>query len=427
MSELKGLYATGMNNLDLGENTLKKIASLPTYFLDEKYSTGLTLANIKEEVFLSSDVTEGDFEKLKDKDVIKILEIPNCKNIDNMKLQEVLGTLDNLEVLIADNTNLESFNFVKKESKLNSISVLNTKITDLSNLQNCDGLKGLRINTSNLDLEPYSDIISKMCEFNYRDQRVLKCGTIVIGGINSTVAILNTLNGTSEKPNNNLSYFNCCQSDLDKNGGLVDFSNTSLKCMGYVWATNISFKVPSCFERVEGSELSCSGIDYSNLTNSKYYNSIQTNATNFKEFLGYETVKSYRNPLYIIGSNTQNLSIGRLDDRSQTSYSYDNNLQEIVEKAPNLTDVTLFGIRGLSDISVLRTLNLTNLEIQYSPLSAICQLDGNLENLGDSLTSLTIKNCSTFTNLDGLKELKNLENLEISNTKLESYVTVTRR
>ena len=102
-------------------------------------------------------------------------------------------------------------------------------------------------------------------------------------------------------------------------------------------------------------------------------------------------------------------------------------MDKIVEKAPNVKEMGLFGIKGLNDISILGNLSLETLEIQYSPISNICSEETSFEKLGSSLKNLIIKNCSSFTNLNGLDKLNCIANLEISNTNLEDYMTVKQR
>ena len=435
-TELRGLQARGIPNLILNDDVLSKIAHLSEFFLDDRYNTALTLANIGEHVVLSSDVDETSFMKLKNSEKVEILEIPNCKNINNDKLQEVLSSLNNLSVLIADNTNLETFDFIGKNSKLEEISVLDTKVVNLYPLNKCKLLYGLRINTEGLNLLPYSEIISNICKLNKASLNAYKTGRIPIGGIESTISILQTLNGTEENPNMNLTYFSCYEYNLGNRINIgekkqLDFTNTSIETVGYSWLPNLTIILPKTFQNVYAMELSGITLDYKNVTEAESFCCISASATNIENFKGYKFVSCFNQPLDIIGDITEKIVIGEVKDawgtRTQTSLYFDNILEQIVGKAPNVKEMSLFGIKGLNDISILGNLSLETLEIQYSPISNICSEETSFEKLGSSLKNLIIKNCSSFTNLNGLDKLSRITKLEISNTNLEDYMTVNKR
>ena len=435
-TELRGLQARGIPNLILNDDVLSKIAHLSEFFLDDRYNTALTLANIGEHVVLSSDVDETSFMKLKNSEKVEILEIPNCKNINNDKLQEVLSSLKNLSVLIADKTNLNSFNFIGENSKLEEISVLDTNVLDLTPLSKCELLYGLRINTNNLNLLTYSKIISNICKKNWRNNRTYKTGTVPIGGINSTISILQTLNGTEEEPNSDLTYFNCYEYNLggrlsDNADKVLDFTNTSIETIGTSWCPNLTIVLPDTFKNVDALELAGITLDYRNVTEAESFCCNGSKFMNIENFKGYKFVSCFANPVDMIGNITEKIIIGKIECSgrtiTQTSLAFDNFLEQIVKKAPNVKEMSLFGIKGLNDISVLRNSSLETLEIQYSPISNISSEETNFEKLGSSLKNLIIKNCSSFTSLNGLVKLNCVTNLEISNTNLEEYMTVNQR
>lgn len=58
-----------------------------------------------------------DIEQLRGSETVTKLEFPNNKEITDEKLQSILPSLTNLTVLIAQNSNLSSFNFIDSSSK----------------------------------------------------------------------------------------------------------------------------------------------------------------------------------------------------------------------------------------------------------------------------------------------------------------------
>ena len=182
---------------------------------------------------------------------------------------------------------------------------------------------------------------------------------------------------------------------------------------------------------MDALELAGITLDYRNVTEAESFCCKGINADHIQDFEGYKFVSCLANPMDMIGSITEKIIIGKIEcngrTRTQTSLAFDNFLKQIVKKAPNVKEMSLFGIKGLNDISVLGNSSLETLEIQYSPISNISSEETNFEKLGSSLKNLIIKNCSSFTSLNGLVKLNCVTNLEISNTNLEEYMTVNQR
>ena len=180
-------------------------------------------------------------------------------------------------------------------------------------------LYGLRINTKDLNLLPYSEIISNICKLNKTSNTSYKTGTVPIGGIESTISILQTLNGTEENPNMNLTYFSCYEYNL---GGLIDinqekqldFTNTSIKTVGYSWLPNLTIILPKTFQNVDAIELSGITLDYKNVTEAESFCCISANAKNIENFKGYKFVSCFNKPLDIIGDITEKIVIGEVKD-----------------------------------------------------------------------------------------------------------------
>lgn len=433
--KLTGLQARNNGNFLLNEDSvIQKIAGLLEFYFDDKYSTRLALANIGSEVYLGTDATDTDIDVLLQKEDsvlqgVKYFEIPNNKFISDDKLQNLLKKLTNLEILLADGTKLSSFEFIgQTNDKLEYISVFDTSILDLENLKNCTNLKGININTSNLDLKNYSEIVSSICNRNGLLGKALKGGVFYCGGFNTTPSILNTLNGKEQK-NEKLTCFGSYGDPAKSGKGTVDFTNTGLKELKAGLWNALTIKLPTGFESYS-AELCTGGctLDYTNLTSAERYDCQDLNSVNFENFTGYASVLTcVKDPTSIIGDYTTSLSLGkcRLGSLRTSSKIYE--LSKIVSKGKNITDMTIWGASGMDDISVLSPLSLVTLEIQYSSLYGLkSQTIMDFAKMGQNLTSLKISNCTSFNNLDGLDKLSNIETLDLSNNKsLGNIQTVT--
>ena len=430
-----GLQAKSNSNFDISDDVvLQKLASINTLYLDDMYATLLALANISSEVWLGTDADDNSMDVLINKpetelNKITMFEIPNNIKITDGKLQTLLKKLTNLQVLIADGSNLKSFNFIEgTNNTIQFISVLETSINNLKDLEKCNKLSALRINTLNLNLKPYSGLISDICERNYALTRHLKCGNIPSGGINTTAEILNTLNGKKEEPNVEFTCFNDYSGRLNKNSQEINFSYTGLTTIrGMLW-DDIKIILPSCFENYYAGECVGAILDYRNLDGANEYNSVGVSSLNSESFKGYTSVISYvGNVITIVGSNTLNLKLGSCKRQSCVEPTLTFDLASIAQKAPNITNMTIYGALGFTDITVLSPLKLTTLEIQYSSLYKLKSDETVFGNMGESLTTLKINNCSTFNDLDGLDKLNHITTLDLSNnSSLGDIQTITK-
>ena len=224
LTSLKRLQASENDNFELDDKIIQFLANLTKKYLNDRYATKLALANIGSEVWLGTDAGNEDLEILirkKEDELNKIerFEIPKCKLMSNEKLQELLKKLKNLKILIADGTNLSSFDFIEEGNLLEHISIKDSGFTnnsDLNNLRYCSNLKGLRLNINGINLKPYSSIISNMCE-KVNGDGLLACGGYVFYGLIAPVEILNTLNGVSaSEVNNDLTCF-CSYDSTSRN------------------------------------------------------------------------------------------------------------------------------------------------------------------------------------------------------------------
>ena len=425
MTSLKRLQASGNDNFGLGDEIIQFLANLTEKYLNDKYATKLALANIGSEVWLGTDAGNEDLEILirkKEDELNKIerFEIPKCKLMSNEKLQELLKKLKNLKILIADETSLSSFDFIREGSLLEYISIYDTGFTsdsDLGNLERCSNLKGLRLNITNMDLKPYSKLISSMCGRKFSTFGTLACGSGYFFGLIAPANILNSLNGSSPVDENG--NFTCFASYSGSNlTGTVNFTNTGLKSMkGSLW-NRLTIIIPSCFENFEAIEDAGATLDYSNLSNAEKYDSHAVRSINYENFNGYENISVYNsdNAVTIIGANTRKLTLGKSTDygtRSRPGEKMD--ISEIVKKGNNISDFTIYGLIGLSDIFDFAPLRLTNLSLNNSSFTELeSSIDTDFGEMAKSLTSLTINNCSSFNDLNGLNKFENITTLDLT-------------
>lgn len=398
--------------------------------MDDKYTTQLALANISSEVWLGTDANDDTMDVLINKpqselDKIIKFEIPNNKNITDDKLQTLLKKLTNLQLLQADNSNLKSFDFIEKENdEIEQISVFSTTIKDLTNLEKCKNLWGLRINTVDLNLKNYSKIISDICSRGSHSSAQIASGSFNIGGICTTNTILNTLNGTPGNINNDFKYFTIYYGGGD--GSDIDFTYTGLTAItDFAWV-NGKIILPASFKSFKTGGLTTT-LDYRNLQAADYYNANGTSASSVENFSGYREVTTPANPVAIIGSSTETLKIGTCN-YTKTNDNYPKssfNLKSIIAKAPNITNMTIWGTKGIMDIKDLKTLSLTRLEIQYSSIYGLKSQTTDFGNMAKTLKTLKINNCTSFNDLDGLDKLTGITTLDLTNdSSLGSIQTV---
>ncbi len=422
LPKLKKLNAVKNLKYVLTDEVIAKLISLEDYYIDLIYGNQISLANIGSFVFLSSDVTDEQFLKLKDQTQIEILEITNCNQVSNSVLQEVLGSLTGLKRLYADGTQLQDFSFIKPENdKLLLASVLNTSIVDLSGLWNCSNFAGLRINTPSLNLKPYSSLISNICSKAFASNDKYKGGTYALGGITTTNEILSTLNGTPENINREFTCFNIYGGLGGKS--IVDFTYTGLTDIYHM--VGGSFKIPACIKNIgHGGHINAL-VDYSNVLMADSCDvEISGSAQNTTTFQGFnEVIFPNYNVIDIIGSYTKKLNIGRGHRDSYISGDVD--IPAILTKASNLTELKLYGVKGVQDASIFKDEKLETLILDYSTISKLNLVDATESNLSKSLKTLTIKN-SSLNGLDGLNNLPNITTLDLSNNALENYISVTK-
>ena len=416
LNNLNGMRFTSNTNLVLSNNaTVLKISGLSQYYFDSKYANDISLANIKSEIYLNTDADDSHLEKLKGKTQIQYLEIPNNKKITNDKLMEILPTLTNLFFLVADGSNLTSLNWITaNNSNLQYISINGCAITDLTGIERCKNLCGLRVNTNGLNLYPYSSIISNMCSRGAKREGHLKCGTVSIGGLNAPPALLNTLNGTSSSINNDLKYFsNYCGDNY--NYALVDFTYTGLQQLRTLYAF-ITIRVPSCYKSFNGSECAAAIIDYTNVSSCDRYYACQVISSNYSEFNGYSYVSSETDPSSIVGINTTELHLGEQNRVSQISVDWD----LICDKANNLEKLVVTKDIKLFKLSTIQSLSCNTMSFSNCVIKEIGLTKGS--NLANNLQSLTLNN-NKLTSLSGLKYAKNITTLNLSNNLLQNTFT----
>ena len=200
--------------------------------------------------------------------------------------------------------------------------------------------------------------------------------------------------------------------------GDVDFTFTGLNhTKGSMWGS-LTIKLPSCFRDFLSKGCSGTTLDYTCLDYADTYDSNAVYSTNYENFNGYKniSVNNSENAVTIIGTNTRKLTLGKSTNYgSHRSPVEKMNISEIVKKGNNISDFTIYGLIGLSDISSFAPLRLTNLSLNYSSFSKLeSSIDANFGEMANNLTSLTINNCNSFNDLNGLYKFKNITTLDLT-------------
>ena len=150
---------------------------------------------------------------------------------------------------------------------------------------------------------------------------------------------------------------------------MLDLSNTGITRFGICWFDNArTVKVPKCFKSV--TDRTCSGvtIDYTNVTEGDEYLGSMPRAVNTNNFRGYKTIKILSDPLLILGENTNTLWFGVTSGEIKNSDLNSLNFGSVISKAPNIKELRLCRVSGMTDIYVLNDLGLKTLEIMNTPI-----------------------------------------------------------
>lgn len=368
------------------------------YYLGLDNSPKMNLSNLS--------LTDEDIMLLKNNTIIESLNLSNNKDLSNEKLQEILSTCTNMKAInLSGVSNLESIEFIKFMPNLITLDIRDTKVVDLSLLNNnVPNLGTLCINNENIDLTTIQGKISKLGK-SYDTELVGKSFGLAI----NNPKLIQKLKDCTEMTS--LTMYN-------STGGAnttIDLSNC--KKLKYILSrgNGCTIIIPNSLEEISSED---PNFDYTNHDNLKKI-SFSWDGLNNSSFANLCTQLADSNKLQSIGINS--LSVSNKIDFSKIKNLKDTTLQNFsLYGNTGLDKYQLDSIEGIEEITSLKNIN-----IDWTTLTSMPDLS-NLTNLETiKITNSSIKDLTPIANCTNLKEI-NFSNNNISNVKpLENMSNLT--
>lgn len=369
------------------------------YYLGLDNSPKMNLSNLS--------LTDEDIMLLKNNTIIESLNLSNNKDLSNEKLQEILSTCTNMKAInLSGVSNLESIEFIKFMPNLITLDIRDTKVVDLSLLNNnVPNLGTLCINNENIDLTTIQEKISTLNK-NY-DTTIIKNGSQGLAINNPN--LIKKLKDCTEITR--LEMYN----DTGSTNTTIDLSNCEKLTYVRSRGNGCTIIIPNSLEEISSED---PNFDYTNHDNLKKI-SFSWDGLNNSSFANLCTQLADSNKLQSIGINS--LSVSNKIDFSKIKNLKDTTLQNFsLYGNTGLDKYQLDSIEGIEEITSLKNIN-----IDWTTLTSMPDLS-NLTNLETiKITNSSIKDLTPIANCTNLKEI-NFNNNNISNVKpLENMSNLT--
>ncbi len=369
------------------------------YYLGLDNSPKMNLSNLS--------LTDEDIMLLKNNTIIESLNLSNNKDLSNEKLQEILSTCTNMKAInLSGVSNLESIEFIKFMPNLITLDIRDTKVVDLSLLNNnVPNLGTLCINNENIDLTTIQEKISTLNK-NY-DTTIIKNGSQGLAINNPN--LIKKLKDCTEITR--LEMYN----DTGSTNTTIDLSNCEKLTYVRSRGNGCTIIIPNSLEEINSED---PNFDYTNHDNLKKI-SFSWDGLNNSSFANLCTQLADSNKLQSIGINS--LSVSNKIDFSPIKNLKDTTLQSFnLYGNTSLDKYQLDSIEGIEEITSLKNIN-----IDWTTLTSMPNLS-NLTNLETiKITNSSIKDLTPIANCTNLKEI-NFNNNNISNVKpLENMSNLT--
>ena len=455
---INNLYMAGNTNLDetvLSSNEFQNIIKNcgTNYSLDGKY--GLLFLNQEKVDLTNSNIDDSQLELLRGKSNIKAIKLTGNTSLSNNKIEEILGTLTDLECIsLLNMSQVTSINFVKSLPKLVSFDLRGTSVSDLSVLENLAKQNKLPIgclfiNNENIDVTTIQKTISSVSE----NRKISKYDFITAVDTiiqNSGIAITNPkIFSKFSECTEITAFINYLTPIVDVSNQVIDLSNcnklTKIQTRGYTakfiipnsckeFNLDADATMPDLSNNNSLTKISISWVSkQSGVTLEKILNYIKTESI-LSEIGCYcipdVTINNFSNLKYtkvktinlksskllkkiIIDSQVENITTINLSDCTsfETIDSFENliNLSEL-----NLDNTKIQSVQPLRNHKTLKVLYANNTNINsLSPLENVV-----------TLNSIYAAN-SKLSNLKGVEELVNLEKLDVSGNSISNLYSLS--
>ena len=368
------------------------------YYLGLDNSTKMNLSNLS--------LTDEDIMLLKNNTIIESLNLSNNKELSNEKLQEVLSTCTNIKAInLSGVSNLESIEFIKFMPNLITLDIRDTKVVDLSLLNNnVPNLGTLCINNENIDLTAIQEKISKLGKSYDRELVGNSFGLAI-----NNPKLIQKLKDCTEITS--LIMYN----STGETNTTIDLSNCEKLTYLHSRGNSCTIIIPNSLEEINSED---PNFDYTNHDNLKRIRLTWSGLTN-SSFANLCTQLADSNKL-------QSIEIGSLSVSNKIDFSPIKNLKDTTLQSFNLYGNTsldkyqLDSIEGIEEITSLKNIN-----IDWTTLTSMPDLS-NLTNLETiKITNSSIKDLTPIANCTNIKEI-NFNNNNISNVKtLENMSNLT--
>lgn len=368
------------------------------YYLGLDNSPKMNLSNLS--------LTDEDIMLLKNNTIIESLNLSNNKDLSNEKLQEVLSTCTNMKAInLSGVSNLESIEFIKFMPNLITLDIRDTKVVDLSLLNNnVPNLGTLCINNENIDLTTIQGKISKLGKSYDRELVGNSFGLAI-----NNPKLIQKLKDCTEITS--LTMYN----STGETNTTIDLSNCEKLTYIHSRGNGCTIIIPNSLEEISSED---PNFDYTNHDNLKKI-SFSWGGLNNSSFANLCTQLADSNKLQSIGISS--LSVSNKIDFSKIKNLKDTTLQSFnLYGNTGLDKYQLDSIEGIEEITSLKNIN-----IDWTTLTSMPDLS-NLTNLETiKITNSSIKDLTPIANCTNLKEI-NFNNNNISNVKpLENMSNLT--
>ncbi len=429
-SKIDNLYLAGNTILDESvlsslefQNIIKQCGV--NYSLDGKY--GLLFLNQEKVDLENANLTDGQLELLRGKTSIKGIKLTGNPNLSNEKIEEILGTLTNLEcVSLYKVSQVISINFVNNLNNLVELDIRGTNVNDLSVLENLTNNNKLKIGCLILDKGDVSTIQNTISEVSRRHTSS-KYEFNKVGNGNSTGFIYTNKEGLNNFAKcTNITYFWAYNTimGVNVNNAVIDLSNCFNLEKVLTRTYNVKFYLPKTLKIYECENPNTpnlkGNLDLQNFTSTWNGAEIDINQV-LEDLSSNENLQTFNvSNSNVDSKGTEIISnLHYLKNKPVSALNLNElaNLKKIdlQENLNNIKYLSLYGCINYEDVSTFN--NFTNLEILNLYKTKVKSLDGIKTNI--HLKNLNIDS-TLISSLEPLSNLNNMEILKCSNAKISS-------
>ena len=426
-------YLYLLNNTRFNSDAVTAIVDIyyaaKTVWIDDKYLPYLSSTEVINYKDMNLTDTSPKIENLKNmseknKLEIKSISLSGNSELSNECINQILKGMNNL--IAIDLTGLKKMNsieFIKNMKNLKQLYILNTNVTDLSELENITTIKGIEINNTNIDLKKIQKTISRCMSSETSRDKYYTTEYI-------TLRIMNQELTKKLEECTEITYFYLGGSEYP---ATLDLSKYSFSCyfkltgtVTYTLPKNIdNLYVASTSVKISNSELTIKNFT----THTSGYSTGRCYDLLFSESLNKDISISNVNMVVCDGGNitkamdliknVKNMNALTITHCShQGTGIYIDDFEKAIKELTTLKklSITWVDFNNLKGIENLK--NLTELTVAECKIYDLTPLE-NLTNL----TKLSL-NDNSISKLVGLENLKKLTYLDLKNNSIDQNYAI---